>query len=160
MRRVLCYILLMLQDTIGADLVTAMKAKDALKVEVFRGLKAAFVNELVATKRMPTDQLPDVDALNVIKREVKKRKEAAEAFRTGNRTELADKEEAERAILEAYLPPTMSKDEIMKIALAKKLEMGVTDKKEMGKFMGVLMKDLAGRADGGDVKDVVAGLFV
>lgn len=149
-----------MQDQITADLVTAMKAKDALKVEVFRGLKAAFVNELVATKRMPTDQLPDADALNVIKREVKKRKEAAEAFRTGNRAELAQKEDDERVILEAYLPPTMSKDEILKIALAKKLEMGVTDKKEMGKFMGSLMKDLAGRADGGDVKDVVTGLFV
>lgn len=150
----------MIQDTIGADLISAMKAKDALKVEVFRGLKAAFTNELVATKRMPTDQLPDTDALNVIKREVKKRKEAAEAFRTGNRAELAQKEEDERAILEAYLPPSMPRDEILKIALAKKLEMGVTDKKEMGKFMGSLMKDLAGRADGGDVKDVVTGLFV
>lgn len=150
----------MLQDQIGADLITAMKAKDALKVEVFRGLKSAFTNELVATKRMPTDQLPDADALNVIKREVKKRKEAAEAFRTGDRAELADKEEQERAILEAYLPPTMPKEEILKIALAKKLEMGVTDKKDMGKFMGAVMKDLAGRADGNDVKDVVASLFV
>lgn len=150
----------MLQDQIGADLITAMKAKDALKVEVFRGLKSAFTNELVATKRMPTDQLPDADALNVIKREVKKRKEAAEAFRTGDRAELADKEEQERAILEAYLPPTMPKEEILKIALAKKLEMGVTDKKDMGKFMGAVMKDLAGRADGNDVKDVVANLFV
>lgn len=150
----------MLQDQIGTDLVSAMKAKESLKVEVLRGLKAAFTNELVATKRMPTDQLPDADALNVIKREVKKRKEAAEAFRTGNRAELADKEEAERALLETYLPPSMPKEEILKIALAKKLEMGVTDKKEMGKFMGALMKDLAGRADGTDVKDVVADLFV
>lgn len=149
-----------MQDQIGADLITAMKAKDALKVEVFRGLKSAFTNELVATKRMPTDQLPDADALNVIKREVKKRKEAAEAFRTGDRAGLADKEEQERAILEAYLPPTMPKEEILKIALAKKLEMGVTDKKDMGKFMGAVMKDLAGRADGNDVKDVVASLFV
>jgi uncharacterized protein YqeY len=150
----------MLQDTIGADLITAMKAKDALKVEVFRGLKAAFTNELVATKRMPTDPLPDADALNVIKREVKKRKEAFEAFTAGNRPEMAQKEADERIILEAYLPPSMPKEEIMKIALAKKLEMGITDKKEMGKFMGSLMKDLAGRADGGDVKEVVGSLFV
>jgi uncharacterized protein YqeY len=150
----------MIQDTINADLVAAMKARELLKVEVFRGLKAAFTNELVATKRMPTDALPDEDALNVIKREVKKRKEAYEAFTTGNRPELAQKEADERSILEVYLPATMGKDEIMKIALAKKLEMGVTDKKEMGKFMGALMKDLAGRADGGDVKDVVASLFV
>ena len=70
----------MLQDQIGADLITAMKAKDALKVEVFRGLKSAFTNELVATKRMPTDPLPDVDALNVIKREVKKRKKPQRPF--------------------------------------------------------------------------------
>ena len=150
----------MIQDTITADLTIAMKAKDLLRVEVFRGLKAAFTNELVATKRKPTDPLPDEDALNVIKREVKKRKESFEAFTTGNRPELAQKEAAERVILEAYLPASMSKDEIMKIALAKKLEMGVVDKKEMGKFMGALMKDLAGRADGGDVKDVVASLFV
>lgn len=149
----------MLQDQIQTELVEAMKAKALLKVEVLRGLKAAFVNELVATKRLPTDTLPDADALNVIKREVKKRKEAAEAFRTGNRAELAQKEEDERVILEVYLPASMPKEEILKIALAKKLEMGITDKKEMGKFMGVLMKELAGRADGSDVKDVVASLF-
>ncbi|MCL9972328.1 MAG: GatB/YqeY domain-containing protein [Candidatus Pacebacteria bacterium] len=150
----------MLQDTISGNLTAAMKAKELLTVEVLRGLKAAFTNELVATKRKPTDSLPDEDALAVIRREVKKRKEASEAFRTGNRAELADKEDQERTILEAYLPPTMPKDEIMKIALAKKLEFGMTDKKDMGKFMGVLMKELAGRADSSDVKDVVAGLFV
>jgi len=150
----------MLQDTISGQLTAAMKAKELLTVEVLRGLKAAFTNELVATKRKPTDSLPDEDVLTVIKREVKKRKEASEAFRAGNRVELADKEDQERAILEAYLPPTMPKDEIMKIALAKKLELGMTDKKDMCKFMGVLMKELAGRADSGDVKDVVAGLFV
>lgn len=150
----------MLQDTISGNLTAAMKAKELLTVEVLRGLKAAFTNELVATKRKPTDSLPDEDALAVIRREVKKRKEASEAFRTGNRAELADKEDQERTILEAYLPPTMPKDEIMKIALAKKLELGMTDKKDMGKFMGVLMKELAGRADSSDVKDVVAGLFV
>jgi uncharacterized protein len=150
----------MLQDTISGNLTAAMKAKELLTVEVLRGLKAAFTNELVATKRKPTDPLPDEDALAVIKREVKKRKEASEAFRNGGRAEMADKEDQERVILEAYLPPTMPKDEIMKIALAKKLELGVTDKKDMGKFMGVLMKELNGRADSGDVKDVVAGLFV
>lgn len=136
-----------------------MKAKELLKVEVLRGLKAAFTNELVATKRKPTDDLPDADALNVIKREVKKRREAAEAFRTGKREELAKKEDDEATMLQAYLPPTMDREEITKIALAKKIEMGITDKKDMGKFMGALMKDLAGRADGSDVKDVVASLF-
>lgn len=149
----------MLQDTITGDLTVAMKAKEALKVEVLRGLKAAFTNELVATKRKPTDPLPDEDALGVIRREVKKRKEAFEAFTSGNRPELAEKEEKERLMLEVYLPALMSKDDIAKIATAKKTEMGVSDKKEMGKFMGALMKDLAGKADGADVKEVVQKLF-
>ncbi|MEN9390626.1 MAG: hypothetical protein RLZZ283_726 [Candidatus Parcubacteria bacterium] len=148
-----------MQDTIGADLVAAMKAKEALKLEVLRGLKSAFTNELVATKRKPTDPLPDEDVISVIRREVKKRKESAEAFRTGNRPELAEKEEAELVILNAYLPALMSKDDIKKIAEAKKTEMGITDKKDMGKFMGAVMKDLAGKADGADVKDVVTALF-
>ena len=148
-----------MQDTISADLTNAMRAKEALKVEVLRGLKAAFTNELVATKRKPTDPLPDEDVIQVIRREVKKRKESSEAFRAGNRPELADKEDSERAILEAYLPALMSKDDIRKIAEAKKVEMGVADKKDMGKFMGAVMKDLAGKADGADVKDVITALF-
>lgn len=149
----------MLQDTITSNLTTAMKAKEALKVEVLRGLKAAFTNELVATKRKPTDPLPDEDALGVIRREVKKRKEASEAFKAGNRPELANKEDAERVILETYLPALMGQEAIMKIVEAKKVEMGITDKKDMGRFMGAVMKDLAGKADGGDVKAVVEKLF-
>lgn len=149
----------MIQDTITADLITAMKAKEALKVEVLRGLKAAFTNELVATKMKPTDPLGDEGAVTVIRREVKKRKEASDAFRGGNRPELADKEDQERAILEVYLPPSMSKDDITKVAVAKKTELGVTDKKDMGRLMGAVMKELAGKADGGDVKSVIESLF-
>ncbi|MEK7063386.1 MAG: GatB/YqeY domain-containing protein [Patescibacteria group bacterium] len=150
----------MIQNTISTDLITAMKAKEMLRVEVLRGLKAAFTNELVATKRMPTDPLPDEDALGVIRREVKKRKESIEAFTNGNRPELAEKELQEIAILAPYLPAMMSREDIAKIAVAKKIEMNVSDKKDMGKFMGALMKDLRGKADGDDVKDVVAGLFI
>ena len=150
----------MLQQTVKTDMVIAMKAHEALKVETLRGLMAAFTNELVATKKKPDEAVPDEMAIAVIRREVKKRKEAAEAFRSGNRAELAEKEENERAILEAYLPALMSREDVRKIAEKKKAEMGVTDKKEMGKFMGALMKDLAGKADGADVKAVVDELFV
>lgn len=149
----------MLQQTIHTDMVTAMKAHEALKVETLRGLMAAFTNELVATKKKPDEAVPDEMAIAVIRREVKKRKEAADAFRSGNRAELAEKEESERAILEAYLPALMSREDVKKIAEKKKADMGVTDKKEMGKFMGALMKDLAGKADGADVKAVVDELF-
>jgi|SRR6185295_6395704 len=150
----------MLQQTIKTDMITAMKAREALKVEVLRGLAAAFTNELVAKKMMPTDPVSDEMAVAVIRREVKKRKEASEAFKTGNRPELAQKEDDERVILEAYLPATMSQDDIRKIAEAKKAELGITDKKEIGKFMGAVMKELAGRADSADVKAVVDSLFV
>ncbi|MES2135237.1 MAG: GatB/YqeY domain-containing protein [Patescibacteria group bacterium] len=150
----------MLQAQIKTDMVAAMKAREALKVEVLRGLMSACTNELVALKRLPTDQLADQEVLTVIRREVKKRKDAFEQFTKGNRPELAQKEEAERAILEAYLPAMMSQDDIRKIAEAKKIEMGVTDKKEAGKFMGALMKDLQGKADGADVKAVIDSLFV
>lgn len=149
----------MLQQTIKDDMVSAMKAKEALKVETLRGLMAGFTNELVAAKKKPNEAVSDEMAIGVIRREVKKRKEAAEAFRSGNRLELAQKEDAERTLLEAYLPALMSREEIKKIASAKKTEMGIADKKEMGKFMGTLMKELAGRADGADVKVVVEELF-
>lgn len=149
-----------LQPQLKTDMVTAMKAREALKVEVLRGLMAACTNELVALKRLPTEELSDEQVLTVIRREVKKRKDSIEQFTKGNRPELATKEEAERVILEAYLPAMMSQDDIRKIAETKKAEMGVTDKKEAGKFMGALMKDLAGKADGADVKIVIDSLFV
>ncbi|MBI3573751.1 GatB/YqeY domain-containing protein, partial [Candidatus Kaiserbacteria bacterium] len=150
----------MLQQTIKTDMVAAMKAKEALKVETLRGLMAAFTNELVSAKKKPDEPVTDDMAVAVIRREVKKRKEATEAFKGGNRPELAKKEEDERVILEAYLPATMSRGDIKKVAEAKKVELGVTDKKEAGKLMGMGMKELAGRADGGDVKVVVDSLFV
>jgi len=140
-------------------MVTAMKAREALKVEVLRGLMSSCTNELVSLKRLPTEELSDQEVLTVIRREVKKRKDAFEQFTKGNRPELAQKEEAERVMLEAYLPAMMSQDDIRKIAEAKKAEMGVTDKKEAGKFMGALMKDLQGKADGTDVKAVIDSLF-
>lgn len=149
----------MLQKQIKADMISAMKAKDQLKVDTMRGLMSAFTNELVATKRKPDEELPDTDAIAVIRREVKKRKEASEAFKLGGRAEMSAKEDTERALLETYLPALMSQDDIRKIAQAKKAELGITDKKEAGKLMGTIMKELQGKADGADVKMVIDSLF-
>ncbi len=133
-----------------------MKARDKVRTDTLRGLVAAFMNELVATKRKPDEELPDEDALAVIRREIKKRKEAAEAFRSGGREDSAVKEETERAILEAYLPPQMAEADIQKIVDAKKAELGVTDAKGMGKLMGAVMKEVSGNADSDLVKSLVA----
>jgi hypothetical protein len=148
-----------IQQQIREEIKKAMLAKEALRLETMRGLLAAFTNELVATKRTPQESLPDEDALKVIKRAANQRKDSIEQFIKGGRKELADKERAELAIIETFLPKMMGKDEILKVAEAKKAELGVTDKSKMGVFMGAVMKELKGRADGADVKEVIEDLF-
>lgn len=148
-----------LQDDIKGQLKEAMMAKDTVKLTVIRGLITAFTNELVATKRTPTDKLTDEEVLAVIRRGVKQRKDSIEQFTAGGRPELADSEKAEMVILEQWLPKMMSVDEIKPLAEAKKAEMGVTDKSKVGMLMSALMKDLKGKADGNDVKAAVEALF-
>ncbi len=131
-----------------------MRAKDALKVEVLRGLLSNFSNELIA-KKSPDPLLKDEDALALVKRAVKQRKDSIEQFEKGGRSDLADKEKKELAILETYLPATMSREEIKKIAEAKIKETGPIDPKKAGQFMGILNKELKGKADGSDIKAVV-----
>lgn len=148
-----------LQETIKGSLKEAMMAKDAVKMTVIRGLMSGFTNELVALGRTPQDALTDDEVLAVIRRGVKQRKDAIEQFVAGGREDLADSEKAELVILEAYLPAMMPREEIQKIAEAKKAEMGITDKSKVGMLMSTIMKDLKGKADGADVKAVVEGLF-
>ena len=135
-----------------------MKAKDEVRLMVLRGLTAAFTNELVATNRKPTVPLPDEDALNVIRRMVKQRKDSIEQFRKGGREDLASREEAEQKILETYLPQMMSREEIEPIVKLKIAEMQA-DKSKAGILMGAVMSELKGKADGKMVKDVVESLL-
>jgi uncharacterized protein YqeY len=148
-----------LQETIKSSLKEAMMAKDSVKMTVIRGLMSAFTNELVSIGRTPQDALSDEEVLTVIRRAVKQRKDSIEQFKTAGRDDLVESESAELALLEVYLPQMMSKEEILTIAEAKKVELGVTDKSKVGILMSALMKDLKGKADGTDVKSVVEGLF-
>lgn len=148
-----------LHTDIKGQLKEAMKAKDDVKLRTVRGMMTAFTNELVATGKKPQDELDDQGVLSVIKRLSKQRKESIVQFEAAGRQELADNEKAELAVLESYLPQMMSQEEIEPIAKAKLAEMGVTDKSKMGIAIGALMKDLAGKADGGDVKAVVEKLL-
>lgn len=149
----------MIHQELRGQIKEAMFAKEAVRLSVLRGILTAFVNELVAKEMKPQDELPDDAALAVIKRLAKQRKDSIDQYEKGGRPDLAVQEKEELAILEAYLPETMSKDEIRKIAEAKKAELGITDKAKMGMLMGAIIKELAGKADGGDVKDVVTELF-
>lgn len=110
-------------------------------------------------KRKPSDMLPDEEALEVIRRAVKQRKDSVSQFEKGNRSDLADGEKAELIYLEKYLPKMMSPEEILPVVEAKMKEMGVTDKSKAGMLLGALMKELKGKADGADVKAVVDKLL-
>ncbi len=116
-------------------------------------------NEVVAKKRKPDEFLTDNEAIAVVKRAVNQRKDSIEQFEKAFRSDLAEPEKAELAILESYLPAQMSREEITTIAKAKMSELGVSTKAEAGRFTGALMKELKGRADGGDVKAVVDSLL-
>ena len=137
----------------------AMLAKDAIKLNSLRGLLAAFTNELVAKKRKPTEELSDDEALAVIARAVKQRKDSIEQFKKGNREDLVANEEAELAVISVYMPAQMSKEEIEVVVKNKASELGVTDKTGANKLMGIVMKELKGQADGNEVKTVIDAMF-
>lgn len=148
-----------LHDDLRVSLKEALKAKDEVKLRTVRGIMTASTNELVATGKTPQDQLDDAGILSVIKRLAKQRKESIVQFEAAGRNDLVEHEKEELVILEAYLPTLMTQEEIRPLAEAKKAELGITDKQKMGMLVGSLMKDLQGKADGGDVKAVVETLF-
>lgn len=149
----------MLHEELKNSLKEALKAKDAVKLRTVRSILTAFTNELVATGKTPQDTLDDDNALGVIKRLAKQRKESITQYEAANRPELAIPEKEELLVLESYLPQMMTQDEIRPIAEAKKAELGVTDKSKMGILIGAVLKETAGKADGGDVKAVVEELL-
>jgi uncharacterized protein YqeY len=148
-----------LHESLKESLKEALKAKEAVRLQTIRSMLTAFTNELVATNRKPQDWLNDAEVLIVIKRLAKQRKESIVQYEAANRPELAAPEKDELVILESYLPQMMSQDAIRPIAEAKKAELGVEDKSKLGILVGAVMKELAGKADGGDVKAVVESLF-
>jgi uncharacterized protein YqeY len=148
-----------LHEQIRSQLKDALKAKDQIKLRTVRSILTAFTNELVATGKTPQDIISDEGGLSVIKRLAKQRKESIVQYEAASRPELAETEKEELAVLETYLPQMMSPEAIKPIAEAKKAELGIEDKSKMGVLVGAVMKELAGKADGGDVKNVVEGLF-
>ncbi len=148
-----------LHEQIKGEVKKAMLEKNQVKLGVVRGILSAFTNELVAKKHKPDELLGDEEAIAVIRRLAKQRQDSIGQFKNGGRADLAEQEEAELACLETYLPKLMSRDEIKKLAEAKKAELGVSAKGDAGKLTGALMKELKGKADGADVKAVVDELL-
>lgn len=148
-----------IHETLKKGIPDAMRAKDETKLRTLRSLVTAMTNEVVAKKRKPDEFLTDEEALVVLKRAASQRKDSIEQFEAGGRQDLANPERAELAVIEAHLPTMMSREEIEPVARAKMLELGVSGKADAGKFIGALMKELKGRADGADVKAVADALL-
>ncbi len=139
-------------DKISQDLTAAMRAKDQLRLDTLRMTKAALMNREVEKKRA----LDDAESQQVVTGMIKQRRDSVEQFRNGGRPELADKEQAEIAILEAYLPPPMDAAELEGIVADAIAEAGATSPKDMGRVMKGVMARLAGRAaDGKIVSELV-----
>ena len=141
-----------LEQQLSADIAVAMKARDTVKLGTFRMLKTALTNKSIEKGRAlePAEELQVVSAL------VKQRRDSIEQFTTGNRPELAAKEQAEIEVLETLLPPAASADDIAAAVEQAVTETGATGPKEMGKVMKAVMAALGGKSvDGKAVSDAV-----
>ena len=148
-----------IHETLKQSIPDALRAHDEVRLRTLRSLVTAMTNEIVAKKRKPDEFLTDEEAIAVLKRAANQRKDSIEQFEKASRNDLAEPEKAELVIIESYLPSQMSHEEIEVIAKAKMAEMGISNKADVGKFTGVLMKELKGKADGGTVKAVVDSLL-
>ncbi|MDB5260364.1 MAG: hypothetical protein JWN37_595 [Candidatus Nomurabacteria bacterium] len=148
-----------MQEKIKDEIKKAMIAKDPVRVGALRMLSAAFTNELVSQGRPPQEPLSDEDCLKVIKRLTKQRKDSMDQFTAAGRPELAEDEKNELIILEEFLPTQMSEAEI-ESAVKAKLAASPIDPSKKGIFVGTMMKELGGNADGAVVKAVIDRLVV
>jgi len=141
-----------LNEQIAADITAAMKAKDAARLSALRMLKAAVMNKGVEKGR----DLDDAEVLQVVGSLVKQRRDSIDQFSKAGRTDLVEKETGEIAVLEAYLPPAVSPEEIDAAVAAAIAESGATTAKDMGKVMKAVMPKLAGKnVDGRAVNEAV-----
>jgi uncharacterized protein YqeY len=142
-----------LKDQLRTDLTAAMKSRDELRSATLRMALTAITNEEVAGS--VARQLSDAEIVTVLTREVKKRREAAEAFAGAGRPEQAERERAEGEVLTAYLPQQLTDEELSALVAEAVAETGAAGPKAMGQVMKVLTPKIAGRAEGARVAAAV-----
>jgi uncharacterized protein YqeY len=155
-----------LREKIDRDFKEVFKAKDESQLSILRMLLAALKNKEVEkrtklSKSEPIEKLEeaskltDEEVVGVISSEIKKRRDASEQYKKGERPELAEKEESEIKTLSIYMPEQMSEEEVTKIIKETMKEIGASSPKDMGKLMGALMGKVKGKADGNMVSKIV-----
>ena len=135
------------------EIKNAMRSKDSLKLESLRAIKSAVL--LSETASGSSGTMTDEEAIKLLQRLVKQRKDSAKIFIEQNRPDLAEPEEAQAAVIETFLPPQLSDEELNKVIMEVISSSGAEGMKDMGKVMGMASKQLAGKADGKRISDLV-----
>lgn len=141
-----------LEKQVMEEMKAAMKAKDTVALQALRALKTAFMLEKTAGA---DHSLSSEQAMKIVQKQVKQRKDSADIFIKQGRQDLADPELAEAAILEKFLPEALSEEEIEKVVVETIAKVGAESMKDMGKVMGIVSKQLAGQADGKTISGIV-----
>lgn len=136
-----------IDESIAAGMKKAMLAKDMVALGALRGLKAAMQNAQVARGNVH-ELLPEPEAMQVVRKQIKQREDAIAMYEKAGRAELAEKEKAEIAVLEAFLPREMTEEELRRLVDAVVTELGATSKKDMGRVMKEMQQRTEGRAPG------------
>ncbi|NTW55114.1 MAG: GatB/YqeY domain-containing protein [Chlorobaculum sp.] len=148
-----------LKERIDQELKEALKSGDKVRLNAIRSIRAALLEKEVSIRVGGIGVLSDEQELEVLMGLAKRRRDAIEQFTAGNRPDLADNEAAELKVLEEYLPQQLSDDEVEAAIREIIAQTGATSMKEMGKVMGLAMKALKGKADGGKVQNLVKSLL-
>lgn len=144
-------------ETISEDIKSAMKARDKVRLETLRNIKKVFLEAKTAPGA--NDTLEDAQAMKILQKLAKQGKESAATFQQANRQDLADGELAQVNVIEEYLPKPLTNEEIEAQVKAIIAQTGATSMKEMGKVMGIASKQMAGKADGRVISEVVKKLL-
>jgi uncharacterized protein len=145
-----------LKTQIDADIKAAMLARDSAKLLALRDIKKVI---LIEETKPGAEALTEADEMRILQKAVKQRKDSAELYKTQNRPELLEKELAEIAIIETYLPVAMSADELKSTIADIIAKVGAKSPADMGKVMGVASKELAGKAEGRAISEMVKTLL-
>lgn len=147
----------MLFDQISNDIKEAMKARDKVRLEALRNIKKVFIEAKTAPGA--NDTLEDAQALKILQKLAKQGHDSADLYNSQNRPDLAEEEMAQVNVIESYLPKQMSEEEIEAVVKEIIAQIGAQSMKEMGKVMGVASKQLAGKADGKKISEIVKKLL-
>jgi uncharacterized protein YqeY len=144
-----------LKDRIGEEIKSAMKAKDKIRLETVRGIKKAILEKEVALRPKGQDSLTEEQEIELLVQQAKQRRDSIEQYQQAGREDLAAKEAQELTIIESYLPEQIDDEELNSVLDEIITSLGATSAKDLGKVMGVAMKQLKGKADGKKIQTLV-----